>query len=93
MSVSSLGFGSEHSTFIVRDRENLHKLIDVILDINKEEESLGEYAICLTEELGTRVDIAWSCDDDPIVFGTEWSVRESIEEECEDVEEEDRENM
>ena len=93
MSVSSLGFGSEHSTFIVQNRENLHKLIDVILDINEEEESLGEYAICLTEESGTRVDVVWSCDDDPIVFGTECSVLKSIEEECEDGEEEDRENM
>lgn len=93
MSVSSLGFGSERSTFIVRDRQNLHKLIDAILDINQEERQLGEYAICLTEEEGIRVDIVWSCEEDRIVFGTEWNVVQDIEKENEYGEEENGEDM
>ena len=88
MSVSTLGAGNEHGTFIVRDRDNLHKLIDAILDINAEEQMLGEYAIMITEELGARVDVVWCCDDDPIVFGRECDVYED----CTKEEEEDAED-
>lgn len=80
MSISSLGRGNEYSVFVVKNRDNLHKLIDAILDINAEENHLGEYAICLTEEEGTRVDVVWCSDDDPIVFGTEWDVTKDIQE-------------
>ena len=77
--LSMIGRGTDHSTFVVKEREHLYKLLDAIFDINEEDPDLGEYAVLLTNEgEGIRVDVDYICGDDPIVFATEYAVEKEL---------------
>ena len=77
--LSTIGRGTDHSTFIVKERKHLYKLLNAIFDINEEDPDLGEYAVLLTNEgEGIRVDVNYICSEDLIVFATEYAVEKEL---------------
>ena len=86
MSVSSLGSCRERSVFIARNRENLYKLIDAILNINEEDDGSGEYVMLVSGEEGYRLDVKWISNEDSIVFADESSVYDEFWKEEKDAE-------
>lgn len=70
----------EMNTVICDDWEHAVALMKALWDISHEPRSVGEYAICLTEEEGFRIDFKFiPYGDDSVVFCAESELYEMIE--------------
>lgn len=70
----------ETNTVICDEWEHMCALMKALWDISHEKDSLGEYAMCLTEELGYRLDFKWvSYSDNDVVFCCGTELQEMIE--------------
>lgn len=71
---------AEHNTVICDKWEHMCALMKALFDISTEKGALGEYAMCLTEEMGYRLDFKWvSYRDDDVVFCCGSELQEMIE--------------
>lgn len=80
----SIYFDKDHmretNTVICEEWEHMCALMKALFDISQEKGALGEYAMCLTEELGYRLDFKWvSYSDDDVVFCCGTELQEMIE--------------
>ena len=70
----------DHNTVICEEWEHMAALIKALWDISHEKDALGEYAMCLTEEMGYRLDFQWvAYEDDDVVFCRGTELQEMIE--------------
>lgn len=75
----------ERNTVICDDWNNACALMKVLWEISHEPGAVGEYAICVTEEEGIRVDFKFvPYGDDSVVFCTESELYAMIDDAVQD---------
>lgn len=77
-------------TVIAHDWDHATAFMKALWDISNEKEANGEYAFCVTEELGVRIDFKWiSYEHDAVVFCSEIELDEMFEDMIQDSREKD----
>lgn len=70
----------ETNTVICDDWNNACALMKALIDISREPGAPGEYAICVTDEDGIRIDFKWvQYGNDSIVFCSESELYEIVD--------------